>query len=33
VAVFDGQKHFNFKMDENVLAVRLQEWRRRQGAL
>lgn len=33
VAVFDGQKLFNFKMDENVLAVRLQEWRRRQGAL
>ena len=32
VAVFDGHKLFNFKMDENVLAVRLQDWRRRQGA-
>lgn len=32
VAVFDGHKLFNFKMDENVLAVRLEAWRRRQGA-
>lgn len=32
VAFFDGHKLFSFKMDENVLRVRLDEWRRRQGA-
>jgi hypothetical protein len=31
VATFDGHKLFNFKMDENVLALRLDAWRRRQG--
>lgn len=31
VAFFDGQKLFNFQIDENVLALRLQDWRRRQG--
>jgi uncharacterized membrane protein YdjX (TVP38/TMEM64 family) len=32
VAVFEGEKLFNFKMDENVLRVRLEAWRRRQEA-
>lgn len=31
VALFDGVKLFNFKMDEHVLMVRLQAWRQRQG--
>ena len=29
VAIFDGNKLFNFQMDENVLKVRLREWRER----
>lgn len=32
VAFLDGQELFNFKMDEHLLKVRLDEWRRRQGA-
>jgi|GEM_PF-2588371 uncharacterized membrane protein YdjX (TVP38/TMEM64 family) len=31
VAFFDGQELFNFKMDENLLKVRLQAWRERGG--
>jgi uncharacterized membrane protein YdjX (TVP38/TMEM64 family) len=31
VAFFDGHKLFSFKMDENVLTVRLAEWRGREG--
>jgi hypothetical protein len=32
VALFDGHKLFNFKMDENVLRVRLAEWHARRTA-
>lgn len=32
VALFDGHKLFNFKMDENVLRVRLAEWHARKTA-
>jgi uncharacterized membrane protein YdjX (TVP38/TMEM64 family) len=32
VALFDGHKLFNFKMDENVLRVRLVEWHARKTA-